>query len=364
MEVRLESSTGPQVVSPSQSIDDFAKQTRLRQSQWAQRLAEHPDAFGEIEQEIDQHYRRGAGYLAAALLGKVTAQPAMAEHTQRIQQRNFVPYAEVARNQLEVWWKPMAQPNRMPVIVPTSPGWDARPWQGQRAFVLTDRTPAAFEEHLRLAKGFIESTGQPKVALIEAWNEWGEGSYCEPHKEFGFGHLDAIRRVFCREKEPHIDFGPADVGLVTHELAGPPQDKTAWEFDWDGDAEGWSPLMSLGDFQVRGGVMSARAIGRDPAFSCGVHLRARQFRAVELRMAIEGIGRDQGQLFWSTSLTSTSEPASVRFELIRDGQMHTYRVDVGANRLWRGLITGLRLDPCSQQGATIRVDWVRVPRAE
>jgi len=84
MEVRLESSTGPQVVSPSQSIDHFAKQTRLRQMQWAQRLADDPDAFAEIEQEIDQHYRQGAGHLVAALLGKVTAQPAMTEQTQRI----------------------------------------------------------------------------------------------------------------------------------------------------------------------------------------------------------------------------------------------------------------------------------------
>ena len=32
MEVRLESSTGPQVVAPLRSIDHFAKQTRLRQS--------------------------------------------------------------------------------------------------------------------------------------------------------------------------------------------------------------------------------------------------------------------------------------------------------------------------------------------
>jgi hypothetical protein len=102
MEVRLESSTGPQVVSPSQAIDDFAKQTRLRQSQWAQRLAEQPDAFGEIEEEMDQHYRWGAGYLAAALLGKVTAQPAMAEHRQRIQQEAAVPLRAPQSRPLQV----------------------------------------------------------------------------------------------------------------------------------------------------------------------------------------------------------------------------------------------------------------------
>ena len=71
-------------MSPSASIEHFAKQTRLRQTQWAGRLADDPDAFAEIEQEIDQHYRQGGGHLVATLLGKVTAQPTMGEQTQRI----------------------------------------------------------------------------------------------------------------------------------------------------------------------------------------------------------------------------------------------------------------------------------------
>jgi hypothetical protein len=91
MEVRLESSAGPQVVSPSQAIDDFAKQTRLRQRQWARRLTDDSDAFAEIEQEVDQYYRLGAGHLVAALLGEVTAQPTMAEQVQRIRREAAVP---------------------------------------------------------------------------------------------------------------------------------------------------------------------------------------------------------------------------------------------------------------------------------
>jgi hypothetical protein len=91
MKVRLDSPEGPQVMSPSATIDHFAKQARLRQTQWKQRLAEDPDAFAEIEQEIDQHYRQGAGHLVAALLEKVTEQPAMAEQTERIRQHATVP---------------------------------------------------------------------------------------------------------------------------------------------------------------------------------------------------------------------------------------------------------------------------------
>ena len=84
MEVRLESSAGPQVASPAKSIDHFAEQTRRRQVQWSERLTDNPDAFAEVEQEIDQHYRQGAGHLVAALLGRITSQPALAEQTERI----------------------------------------------------------------------------------------------------------------------------------------------------------------------------------------------------------------------------------------------------------------------------------------
>ena len=91
MEVRLESSGGPQVASPLASVDHFAKYTRFRQTQWARRLADDPDAFADIEQEIDQHYRQGAGHLVAALLGKVTSQPAMREQARRIQREAALP---------------------------------------------------------------------------------------------------------------------------------------------------------------------------------------------------------------------------------------------------------------------------------
>ena len=91
MEVRLESSGGPQVASPFVTVDHFAKQTRFRQTQWTQRLTDDPDAFADIEQEIDQHYRQGAGHLVAALLGKVTSQPAMSEQARRIQREAALP---------------------------------------------------------------------------------------------------------------------------------------------------------------------------------------------------------------------------------------------------------------------------------
>ena len=279
-----------------------------------------------------------------------------------VEGRNYVPYIEVAKKQFDLWWMPMAKPDLLPVIVPTSPGWDNRPWAGNNAFVQTDRTPAAFEEHLRLARRFIDETKQPKVAIIEAWNEFGEGSYCEPHREFGFGHLDAIRKVFCPDAPAeHQDFGPADVGLGPDDVTIPAAGRSAWEFDKPGDGEGWGAMMGLGDFKVEGGVMSATSASTDPAFACGCKLTARGHSVVEVRMSTDKARPDdQLQLFWSTPTMSINEPASEKATIVAEGAMHVYRLEVGKNRLWRGQVTGLRLDPGGTDGAHIKIDSIRV----
>jgi hypothetical protein len=59
------------------------------------------------------------------------------------------------------------------------------------------------------------------MILVEAWNEWGEGSYIEPHQQFGFGYLDAIREVFTDAPKAHADTTPADVGLGPYDVTSP-----------------------------------------------------------------------------------------------------------------------------------------------
>ena len=90
MEIRTESHEGPAVGSPSVTIHQFEQQTRVRQWEWLERLSDEPDAFSEVEHEIDQHYRQGAGNLAAALLGQATSRSSMAEHVERIRQEAAV----------------------------------------------------------------------------------------------------------------------------------------------------------------------------------------------------------------------------------------------------------------------------------
>jgi hypothetical protein len=126
------------------------------------------------------------------------------------------PYADMVDGYERIWYAIAAQKliDYAPV---TEPGWDSRPWHGARALVRTGRTPALFEDMLRRARAFTDRyplAGRHRMVLIEAWNEFGEGAAIEPHREWGFAHLDAVRRVFARAPERHRDVTPADLGLA------------------------------------------------------------------------------------------------------------------------------------------------------
>lgn len=87
--------------------------------------------------------------------------------------------------------------HRLPYIVSASPGWDSRPWSGDSAPIRTNPTPEKFTRMLRGAQQLITTNDKiPKILMIEAWNEFGEGSYIEPTKKWGFSYLEAIKKMF------------------------------------------------------------------------------------------------------------------------------------------------------------------------
>jgi hypothetical protein len=258
-------------------------------------------------------------------------------------------------------WQDTIRLNILKEIPVLSGGWDSRPWAGDRALVRYGLNPTKFEDHCRQAKQLLDAQEQePKLRMlfVEAWNEWGEGSYIEPHREFGFGYLDALRRVFTTAPDQHDDVIPADVGLGPYDCE-PPKPITGWEFDQD--LEGWQSAMGMRDLRAEDGALQAMTVNNDPAFfGPGIRVRAASYPVVEIRMRTTA--DDSAQLFWSTNMAATSEATSMHFDVTGDGQWHVYRVPVGDNPKWRSLITSLRLDPANKPNVTIAVDYVRFTR--
>jgi hypothetical protein len=111
------------------------------------------------------------------------------------------------------------QVSPLPQVVTVSQGWSG--WRDEGS--LWKLPPPAFETLLRQAKDFMGTlpTNQlgHQLLLLDNWNEWGEGHYLAPHREYGFGYLDAVRRVFCAAPEPHTDLIPEDIGAGPYDLA-------------------------------------------------------------------------------------------------------------------------------------------------
>jgi hypothetical protein len=82
----------------------------------------------------------------------------------------------------------------MQYLVPTCPMQDWTPLHRDWKSVIYDNTsPAGFARMLDAARDTIAKESLEPVVLIEAWNEWGEGSYLEPSLEYGFAWLNALR---------------------------------------------------------------------------------------------------------------------------------------------------------------------------
>jgi len=109
-------------------------------------------------------------------------------------------------------------PRQLTPFIPISTGFDHRPWFGRTpGNCRYGFTPDLFERHLRDARKYLDERGERHL-IIEAWNEWGEGSCLAPTAQFGFELLRAIPRVFAPGEPLRPAVGPADVGGYPPEI--------------------------------------------------------------------------------------------------------------------------------------------------
>lgn len=107
----------------------------------------------------------------------------------------------------------------LPEVVTVSQGWSG--WHDEGS--IWKLPPAEYKELLEKAKAvlrtFPASELSSKMLLLDNWNEWSEGHYLAPHKEYGFGYLDAVREVFSDAPKDHVDLLPSDLGMGPYDQA-------------------------------------------------------------------------------------------------------------------------------------------------
>lgn len=104
-------------------------------------------------------------------------------------------YAVMIEHAMERWSE---DETVYPMFFPhVSIGWDDTQRNPSKRMAVVNTTPQAFEAALRQAKAHIDAhPGRPPLMTINSWNEWTEGSYLLPDTRWGYGYLEAVKRVF------------------------------------------------------------------------------------------------------------------------------------------------------------------------
>lgn len=163
--------------------------------------------------------------------------------------------------------------------------------------------------------------------------------------------------------------------FLSPSLFAQPATLYSWDFETNGNAEGWNPTHSLSPFVVLNGTLNSRVTGADPYMNGpgGLNINASYYKNIVIRMRVT---HDiNAEFFWTTS-TKPDFIAGLEFgfQLKPDGEFHEYEVPVGNSDKWQGTITRLRLDPgdgsalAVSEQAEVEIDYIRIvhlgPRLE
>ena|GEM_PF-2710762 len=121
--------------------------------------------------------------------------------------------------QLDFLRKTQEMHDIIPQVATLSQAWSG--WQDEGS--IWKLPPNDFEKLLRQGKEFVETNIAKtelggRMMILDNWNEWSEGHYIAPYREYGFDYLDAVRRVFSDAPEKHDDLIPQDIGLGPYDI--------------------------------------------------------------------------------------------------------------------------------------------------
>jgi hypothetical protein len=308
------------------------------------------------------------------------------------------PYSEMVEA-LPGHWDRIIENAALPFIVSTQAGWDSTPRtlahnrNPENLWARTGNTADLFEATLR--EGAKRISPDLPFFLIEAWNEWGEGSFIEPSASHGFGHLDALRRVFApdapawewaRPTQEQIDSYSV---LKGDELAAarqreslpdppPPVIRQAVRVSRDPEVLSGNLLAehrfddpsftadlsmsgSVRFVEIRGDAAVYEVTGGDPHIVVsGDWGGPAHDRAVALRVRYTGPALLHAEFFWAADGDGTRSDRSRRVEWPADGQFHTYVFTFDEGEETGGNLTTLRFDLPDEPGATAEIEWLRV----
>jgi hypothetical protein len=117
---------------------------------------------------------------------------------------DYLKYGESALSLRNKWDSTLTVPF-FPCI---SIGWDNTPRYpafGKENVIHLNNTPESFAAYLQKTRDYVlNHPEQEKLLVINAWNEWVEGSYLEPDMLRGYGYLEAVKNVMSGKYDRYV----------------------------------------------------------------------------------------------------------------------------------------------------------------
>jgi hypothetical protein len=108
-------------------------------------------------------------------------------------------YNEIVEDVVKEWER-IDKSYDIPYYPNVSMGWDNNPrFTEFRPRVVKNNTPENVQKAFVKAKEYVDNHPyQQPLIIVNSWNEWTETSYLQPDDLYGYGYLEAIRNVFCK----------------------------------------------------------------------------------------------------------------------------------------------------------------------
>ena len=130
----------------------------------------------------------------------------------------------------------------------------------------------------------------------------------------------------------------------------------SWEFNENGNAEGWAIHRDLADLTVSDGLLKATSTGFNATFSgpeCDV--AAFDFGFITLRM--KAAGATFGKIEWETD---NNESDWVKFQVINDSLFHEYEIPVCSSPKWKGQIKRIKKLIIGCWNTKLEIDYIHI----
>ena len=139
----------------------------------------------------------------------------------------------------------------------------------------------------------------------------------------------------------------------------------SWEFNKDGDSEGWQAGENT-TLEVENGNLTEKTTQTDDFWVDLNHLDidATFYKSLEIRYLINSTDpSDIAYFYWAqTGDSQFSNNKRVKFNILTNNTWQDMSIDLSQIINWNGAITGLRLYPAwfSNTGASVKYDYIRL----